>query len=60
MSQHEISRRLKTFLDIVFVKPYMRKFNELHTVATKPGAGRHSKLADLQKRAIKLQQVRDA
>ncbi|CAM4922917.1 unnamed protein product [Rotaria socialis] len=31
----------------------------LRAIATKPGAGRRSKLTDRQKRAIKLQQVRD-
>ena len=54
MSQHEISRRLR--ISRHCVRQTTRKFNELHTVATKPGAGRHSKLTDRQKRAIKLQQ----
>ncbi|CAF3477395.1 unnamed protein product [Rotaria sp. Silwood1] len=57
MSQHEICRRLNTSRNCI--RQTIRKFNELHTVATKPGAGRHSKLTDRQKRAIKLQQVRD-
>ena len=38
MSQHEISRRLK--ISRHCVRQTIRKFNELHTVATKPGAGR--------------------
>ncbi|CAF3466997.1 unnamed protein product [Rotaria sp. Silwood1] len=57
MSQHEICRRLNTSRNCI--RQTIRKFNELHTVATKPGAGRHSKLTDRQKRAIKLQKVRD-
>lgn len=57
MSQHEISRRLN--ISRRCIRQTIRKYNELHSVATKPGAGRHSKLTDRQKRAIKLQQVRD-
>lgn len=57
MSQHEISRRLNVSRHCI--RQTIRKFNKLHTVATKPGAGRHSKLTNRQKRAIKLQQVRD-
>ena len=57
MSQHEISRRLK--ISRHCVRQTIRKFNELQTVATKPGAGHHSKLTDRQKRTIKLQQNRD-
>ncbi|CAF2865375.1 unnamed protein product [Rotaria sp. Silwood2] len=57
MSQHEISQKLN--ISRHCVKQIIRKFNELHTVATKPGAGRHSKLTDRQKPAIQLQQVRD-
>ncbi|CAF4411971.1 unnamed protein product [Rotaria magnacalcarata] len=51
MSQNEISRHC--------AQQTIRKFNEFHTVATKPGGGRHSKLTNRQKRAIKLQQVCD-
>ncbi|CAF1252565.1 unnamed protein product [Rotaria magnacalcarata] len=57
MSQHEISRKLK--ISRHCVQQTIRKFNEFHTVATKSGAGRHSKLTNRQKRAIKLQKVRD-
>ncbi|CAF4622351.1 unnamed protein product [Rotaria sp. Silwood2] len=57
MSQHEISRKLKIFRHCV--QQTIRKFNELHTLAIKSGAGHHSKLTDRQKRAVKLQQVRD-
>ncbi|CAF4320315.1 unnamed protein product [Rotaria socialis] len=57
MPQHEISRKLK--ISRHYVQQTIRKFNEFHTVATKPGAGRHSKLTNRQNRAIKLQQVRD-
>ncbi|CAM2727669.1 unnamed protein product, partial [Rotaria socialis] len=34
-------------------------FNELHTTATKPGAGRPFKMTRRQQRVIKLQQLRD-
>ncbi|CAF4509794.1 unnamed protein product [Rotaria socialis] len=54
MPQHEISRKLK--ISRHYVQQTIRKFNEFHTVATKPGAGRHSKLTNRQNRAIKLQQ----
>ena len=37
----------------------IRKYNEEHTVSTKVGTGRPSKLTDRQKRAIKLEQLRD-
>ncbi|CAF3203871.1 unnamed protein product [Rotaria socialis] len=57
MSQHEISRKLN--ISRHCFRHTIRKFNKLHTVATKPGGGRRSKLTDRQKRAIKLQQVRD-
>ncbi|CAF1396861.1 unnamed protein product, partial [Rotaria magnacalcarata] len=57
MSQHEISRKLNISRNCIYQT--INKFNKLHTVATKPGAGRRSKLTDRQKRAIKLQQVRD-
>ena len=57
MSQHEISRKLNISRNCIHQT--IDKFNKLHTVATKPGAGRRSKLTDRQKRAIKLQQVRD-
>ena len=57
MSQNEISARSR--ISQHCVHQTIRKFDELHTVATKPGAGRHSKLTDRQKRAIKLQQNRD-
>jgi len=57
MSQHEISRKLNVSRRCV--RQTIRKFNELHTTATKPGAGRRSKVTRRQKRAIKLQQLRD-
>ena len=57
MSQHEISRRLR--ISRHCVRQTVQKCNELHTVATKRGLGRHSKLTDRQKRAIKLHQNRD-
>ncbi|CAF1910768.1 unnamed protein product [Rotaria magnacalcarata] len=57
MSQHEISPKLNISRNCIYQT--IKKFNKLHTVATKPGAGRRSKLTDRQKRAIKLQQVRD-
>ncbi|CAF0992971.1 unnamed protein product [Rotaria sordida] len=41
------------------IRRTIRKFDEFHTVATKPGAGRPFKLTDRQKRTIKLQQLRD-
>ncbi|CAF2901996.1 unnamed protein product [Rotaria sp. Silwood2] len=44
MSQHENSRRLN--ISRHCIRQTIRKFNELHTVATKPEAGRHSKLTD--------------
>ena len=37
----------------------IRKYNEEHTVSTKIGADRPSKLTDRQKRAIELEQLRD-
>ena len=57
MSQHEISRRLKVSRQCI--RRTIRKFDQYHTVATKPGAGRPSKVTDRQKRAIKLEQLRD-
>ena len=57
MSQHEISRKLNISRNCIHQT--IDQFNKLHTVATKTGAGRRSKLTDRQKRAIKLQQVRD-
>ena len=57
MLQHEISRKLNISRNCIHET--IDKFNKLHTVATKTGAGRRSKLTDRQKRAIKLQQVRD-
>ncbi|CAF5165212.1 unnamed protein product, partial [Rotaria magnacalcarata] len=57
MCQHEISRKLK--FSRTCVRQTIRKFNELHTTATKPGAGRPFKMTRRQKRAIKLQQLRD-
>ena len=57
MSQHEISRKLNISRNCIHQT--INKFNKLHTVATKSGAGRRSKLTDRQKRAIKLQEVRD-
>ncbi|CAF4129732.1 unnamed protein product [Rotaria sordida] len=41
------------------IRRIIRKFDEFHTVATKPDSGRPFKLTDRQKRAIKLQQLRD-
>ncbi|CAF2128218.1 unnamed protein product, partial [Rotaria magnacalcarata] len=57
MCQHEVSR--KSNVSRTCVCQTIRKFNELHTTATKPGAGRPFKMTRHQKRAIKLQQLRD-
>ncbi|CAF4226750.1 unnamed protein product [Rotaria socialis] len=57
MCQHEISRKLN--VSRTCVRQTIRKFNELHTTAAKPGAGRPFKMTRRQKRAIKLQQLRD-
>ena len=57
MSQHEISRKMNISRNCIY--QIINKFNKLHTVTTKPGAGCRSKLTDQQKRAIKLQQIRD-
>ncbi|CAM4966679.1 unnamed protein product [Rotaria socialis] len=57
MFQHEISKKLNVSRH--GVRQTIRKFNRLHTTSTKPGAGRHSKVTRRQKRASKLQQLRD-
>ncbi|CAF3491798.1 unnamed protein product [Rotaria sp. Silwood2] len=57
MSQHEISRQLH--ISRQCIRQTIRKFDQLHTVATKPGGGRPKKVTDRQKRAIKLEQLRD-
>ncbi|CAF4476790.1 unnamed protein product, partial [Rotaria sp. Silwood2] len=57
MSQYAISCQLKVSRDCIYET--IRRFNELHTVATKPGAGCLRKITNRQKRAIKLQQLRD-
>ncbi|CAM4805166.1 unnamed protein product [Rotaria magnacalcarata] len=57
MCQHEISRKLNVYRTCV--RQTIRKFNELHTTATKPVAERPFKMTRRQKRAIKLQQLRD-
>ncbi|CAF4667244.1 unnamed protein product [Rotaria socialis] len=44
MSQHEISRKLNISRNCIYQT--INNFNKLHTVATKPGAGRRSKLTD--------------
>ncbi|CAF4794621.1 unnamed protein product [Rotaria magnacalcarata] len=55
MSQYEIFRKLN--ISRHCIGHTISKFNKLHTVTTKPGAGRRSKLTDCQKLTIKLQQV---
>ncbi|CAF3339690.1 unnamed protein product [Rotaria socialis] len=57
MFQHEISKKLNVSRHCV--RQTIRKFNRLYTTSTKPGAGRHSKVTRRQKRASKLQQLRD-
>jgi transposase len=54
---HEISRRLK--ISCRCIRQTIRKFDQFHTVTTKPGAGRPRKATDREKRLIKLQQLRD-
>ena len=54
ISQHEISRRLK-----ISRRGIRQTFSKLHTVSTKPDAGRPPKVIDHEKRLIKLQQLRD-
>jgi hypothetical protein len=55
--KREISRKLN--ISCKCICQTICKFDELHTVATKPGAGRPPKVTDRQKRAIKLRQLRD-
>ena len=57
ISQCEISRRLK--ISCCCISQTFRKFDKLHTVTTKPGAGRPPKVTDCEKRSSKLQQLRD-
>jgi transposase len=54
---HEISRRLH--ISWRCIRQTIRKFDKFHTVATKPGARRPSKLREHERRLIKLQQLRD-
>ena len=54
---HEISRRLKISRNCILQT--IRKFDQLHIVTTKPGAGRPQKVTRREKRLIKLQQLRD-
>jgi transposase len=46
-SQHEISRKLN--ISCHCIRQTIRKFDQLHTVATKPGAGRPPTVAYRQK-----------
>ena len=57
ISQHEISRRLK--ISCRCIRQTLREFDKVHTIVTKPGAGRPPKVTDREKRLIKLQQFRD-
>ncbi|CAM4987143.1 unnamed protein product [Rotaria socialis] len=57
MCQHEISRKFN--VSRTCVRQTIGNFNELHTTATKPGAGRPFKMTRRQQRVIKLQQLRD-
>ena len=54
---HGISRQLK--ISRRCIRQTIRKFDQLNTVATKPGGGRPKKITDREKRLIKLQQIRD-
>ena len=54
---HKTARRLK--ISRRYVRQTFGKFDKLHTVATKPGAGRPPKVTDREKRLTKLQQLRD-
>ena len=54
---HEISGRLKISRNCILQT--IRKFDQLHIVTTKPGAGRPQKVTRREKRLIKLQQLRD-
>ena len=54
---HQISIQLN--ISCKCIRQTIYKFDKFHTVATKPGAGRTSKVTERQKRLIKLQQVRD-
>ena len=56
-SHHEISRKLN--ISRHCIRQTIREFQKHQTVATKPGAGRPSKLTEREKRAIKLEQLRD-
>ena len=54
---HQISSQLN--ISCKCIRQTIYKFGKLHTVATKPGAGRTPKVTEHQKRLIKFQQVRD-
>ena len=54
---HEISRR--KHVSRRCIRQTIKEYHELHTVATKSGAGRPAKLTDREKCLIKLQQLRD-
>ncbi len=47
ISQHEISRRLK--ISRQCIRQTIHKFDQFHTIATKPGAGRPKKVTDRMK-----------
>jgi hypothetical protein len=53
----DISRKLN--ISCKCIRQTIRKFDQFNTVTTKPGAGRPPKVINRQKRAIKLQQLRD-
>ena len=55
MSRHQISCQLN--ISCKSIRQTIRKFYKFHTVATKPGINRTSKVTERQKRLIKLQQV---
>ena len=54
---HEISHRLK--ISCRCILQTFDKFDKFHTIATKPGVRRPTKVTDREKRLIKLQQLQD-
>ena len=55
--QHGISHQLK--ISRRCIRQTIWKYDQFHTVATKPGGGRPRKATDRDKRLIKLQQLRN-
>ena len=54
---HQISSQLN--ISCKCIRQTIYKFDQFHTVATKPGAGRTPKVTEHQKRLIKLKRVQD-